>query len=195
MQFSDVQWASGLSHVHTRDAIEHWNSELLVDLPGEVQSRYPDASWRFRFTSKGRSWVENGPPATAVGGTYVAGDVHMHAQGSGNIQQIGSGNFAGIQQAMASSITQAIEAVKDHLNEYPPDVREEVQEHLATLEQERTSPNARPSRVEAAFNAILRITKQVGDAVSPFRQYGADDVTALMIARDQIDVLCCLLLS
>jgi hypothetical protein len=171
MRFAEVQWDSGLSEPHTRDAVEHWHREQVIEISADTEVPYPDESWRFRLTSRGRSWVANGPlPLHKSGGMYFMGDVNMHSHGPGSVQQLGLTNVAQVQQAAIANLAGPIDTIREHLNEYPRAEREEVVEHLALIEEERQRPEPRPSRLSAAFNAILRITKQVGDAVSPVVQ-------------------------
>jgi hypothetical protein len=169
--FGDLEWDSKLSRAHVWDAVEHWLEYGAIRYG--IYKDGGDHPSRYRLTPRGRDRNAKGPPPQElpiVAGTYVAGDFAVHQHGAGSVQQVGVTNAAHVIQLAIPNLAPVIAAIQEHLAEYPEAEREEVAEQLALIEEERQRPKPRPSRIKAAFNAILRITKEVGDAVSPLVQ-------------------------
>jgi hypothetical protein len=163
---NDVKWRSGLKHSQAFDAIEFWNrSGALRSNEEPVRYGRNDAAWMFRMTPHGRDLADGEAPShEIVTGSTINFNVHNNAPG--NIQQIGSANVANMLQTTTVSnvLSNTITTIRAQLSEFPETEREEVQEHLAIIEEEATKESPRSSRIKSALAAIGRISKEAGKA-------------------------------
>lgn len=165
--FHDVQWTAELPRAQAVDAVEHWLDYGAIRSP--LRSPDEEDSLRlFRLTSKGRERAAKGPQHDAAqpARVNVAGDLFLNQHGSGNVQQVGASNIASVAYTDASNVQNAIDIIRQHLQEYPDSQRVEVQELLEAIAEEQAGQK-RPSRLKTFFDGILRATKAVGNAVSP----------------------------
>lgn len=111
----------------------------------------------------GRAQVEAAQEAVLNLETHVVKEtpptfvVHNTAPITG--QQIGNNNVVNIQNTEIDrrSITNAIQVVSEHLDDFERVDRDDVEAHLAELQDEIQKPEPKPARLKAALNAIGRI--------------------------------------
>jgi hypothetical protein len=80
-------------------------------------------------------------------------------------QQFGDNNVANVAGNVnvdMRSIHQVINEVRDHLDEFPADKREEVSDYVAALAEEVERPEPRPARLRTTIGNIGRVAGEVG---------------------------------
>jgi hypothetical protein len=85
----------------------------------------------------------------------------FHNYGPVGSQQVGDRNVAHVNQTTTSvdvaAITSAVQTIRTHAGEFPADERPDVEEHLASIDEELRSPAPRASRLKTSFAAVGRI--------------------------------------
>jgi hypothetical protein len=75
-------------------------------------------------------------------------------------QQIGNYNVVHVAQTIEldqRSISKAVQVVREHINEFPPADREDVETHASEVEAEMATAAPRVSKLKASLNAIGRV--------------------------------------
>jgi hypothetical protein len=103
----------------------------------------------------------------------------FHNYGPIGAQQVGDGNVANVNQTVTSldvaTITSAVQAIRAQVADLPQTERQEVEEHLASIDEEIGTPTPRASRLKTWFRAIGRVA-------APLAESGVKTVTEAAVA-------------
>jgi hypothetical protein len=151
-----VQERVGLSNARIDDAIRHLRDAGAIDCGNPVGSMNSGTyTWHFRITPHGRDMIAGN--GTVPGVTFAPQSLTIYNNAPIGTQQIGDGNVANVANTTnidLSTVTNVLRLVRDHIDEFSGDEREDVENHLALLEEESALPQPRASRLKSTLKAI-----------------------------------------
>jgi hypothetical protein len=94
----------------------------------------------------------------------------FHNYGPVGVQQVGNYNTASVSQTFSadqrSLVVGAAGALREHLGSIPDTEREEVQDHLTSIDEQLQQAEPKMSRLRTAFSAIGRVGSTLGPSAA-----------------------------